>query len=92
MNKSELVSEAHSILDDESVSKAAVERVLNSLLSAIKNSVARHEPVQLIGFGTFNVVERAARSGVNPQTKKKITIPKRSVVKFKPGSELSRSV
>ncbi|MDR1457089.1 MAG: HU family DNA-binding protein [Puniceicoccales bacterium] len=92
MNKSELVDEAHSILDDGSLSKAAVERVLNAILSAIKGSVSKHEAVQLVGFGTFNVVERAARTGINPQTKKKIAIPKKCVVKFKPGTELSRSV
>ncbi|MDR0727694.1 MAG: HU family DNA-binding protein [Puniceicoccales bacterium] len=92
MNKSELVDEAHSILDDGSLSKAAVERVLNAILAAIKGSVSKHETVQLVGFGTFSVVERAARTGINPQTKKKISIPKKSVVKFRPGTELSRSV
>ena len=50
------------------------------------------EKVQVIGFGNFEVRDRAARKGRNPQTGKEIEIPAKSVVKFKPGSELAESV
>jgi DNA-binding protein HU-beta len=91
MNKSDLVAEAHKVLGDET-SKAAVERTLNAILEAIKGSISRHETVQLVGFGTFSVTSRAPRTGVNPRTKERIRIPGKSVVKFKPGSDLSHSV
>jgi DNA-binding protein HU-beta len=91
MNKSDLVVEAHRILGDE-MSKASVERVLNALLDAIKGAVARHDTVQLVGFGTFSISSRAPRVGVNPRTKEKIKIPGKKVVRFKPGTDLSRSV
>lgn len=91
MNKSDLISEVHKILGDDTA-KATVERVLNALLEAIRESVGRKEAVQLVGFGTFSVVARAPRTGVNPRTKAKIRIPGKLVVKFKPGAELSRAV
>jgi DNA-binding protein HU-beta len=91
MNKSDLIAEVHKILGDET-SKATVERVLNAILEAIRESVARKETVQLVGFGTFSVAARAPRTGVNPRTKAKIRIPGKSVVKFKAGADLSRAV
>ena len=91
MNKSDLIAEVHKILGDET-SKATVERVLNAVLEAIRESVARKETVQLVGFGTFSVAARAPRIGVNPRTKAKIRIPGKSVVKFKAGADLSRAV
>lgn len=91
MNKSDLVAEAHRMIGEE-MSKAAVERVLNAILASIKKGVKKHQSVQLVGFGTFGVVSRAKRTGVNPRTKQKITIPAKKVVKFKPGADLSRSV
>ncbi|MDR1435793.1 MAG: HU family DNA-binding protein [Puniceicoccales bacterium] len=91
MNKSDLISEAHKILGDDT-SKATVERVLNAVLDAIRESVARKETIQLIGFGTFSVASRAPRIGINPRTKAKIRIPGKFVVKFKPGADLSRAV
>jgi DNA-binding protein HU-beta len=91
MNKSDLIEEAQKILGDE-LSKAAVERVLNAIQETIRAAVARHDTVQLVGFGTFSVASRAARTGVNPRTKQKIRIPGKMVVKFKPGTDLSRAV
>jgi DNA-binding protein HU-beta len=76
----------------DGTSKAAVDRVLEAVLETIRASIARHESVQLIGFGTFSVTKRAARTGVNPRTKAKIRIPQKNVVKFRPGSELSGAV
>jgi len=50
------------------------------------------DKVSLIGFGTFGVAKRSARTGRNPRTKAPLQIPAKNVVKFKPGSELSKSV
>ncbi|MDR3316555.1 MAG: HU family DNA-binding protein [Puniceicoccales bacterium] len=91
MNKSDLVVETHKVLGEE-LSKATVERVLNAVLETIRNAISKHESVQLVGFGTFGVSERMSRIGVNPRTKEKIRIPGKMVVKFKPGTDLSRAV
>jgi DNA-binding protein HU-beta len=71
--------------------KQAVEAV-DAFIEAVKGSLAKGEKVSLIGFGTFNVKERAAREGRNPRTGKKIKIPKKKVPSFKPGKELKDSV
>ncbi|MDR2664625.1 MAG: HU family DNA-binding protein [Puniceicoccales bacterium] len=91
MNKSDLIAEAHKLLGDDT-SKAVVERVVNAVLSTIRDAVGRRESVQLVGFGTFSVAARAPRTGVNPRTKARIRIPGKLVVKFRPGAELSRAV
>ena len=61
---------------------------MDAIVEALKNG----EKVQLIGFGTFSVVEKAARKGINPATKEQITIAEKNVIKFKAGSELANSV
>ncbi|MDR1437937.1 MAG: HU family DNA-binding protein [Puniceicoccales bacterium] len=91
MNKSELVTKAHAIVGDD-VSRTTVDRVLGAIITAIKDSVAKRQSVQLIGFGTFDVVKRAKRQGVNPKTREKIVIEEKYAVKFKPGSDLRRTV
>jgi len=58
-------------------------------LDAIADELKSGGKVVLVGFGTFSVVERSARKGINPRTKETIDIPAKKVVKFKPGSELS---
>jgi nucleoid DNA-binding protein len=68
----------------EKTSREAVD----AIISAITNSLAREEKVTLVGFGTFQVRERKARKGVNPQTRKTIQIPAKKVPKFKPGRGL----
>ena len=65
MNKSELIDH---IADEADISKAAAGRALDATLQAITDSLKQSDPVQLVGFGTFLVRERAARSGRNPQT------------------------
>ncbi|NRA25766.1 MAG: HU family DNA-binding protein [Opitutales bacterium] len=91
MNKGDLVTEVQSLLGDDA-SKAAAERAVESVLDGIKAGITRDGSVQLIGFGTFEVVERAARSGVNPQTGEKIQIKASKAVKFKAGSGLKSLV
>lgn len=91
MNKAELVATVQANLG-EGASKAAAERAVEAVLEGIKAGIAKDQSVQLIGFGTFSVVERSARTGINPKTKEKIDIAASSAVKFKPGSALKSVV
>jgi DNA-binding protein HU-beta len=86
MNKGELIS---AIADKSGLSKAASEKALNAMIGAVKGSLKKGQRVGLVGFGSFNVVKRAARNGRNPQTGKAIKIAAKKVVKFKPGAKLS---
>lgn len=85
MNKSELIDQ---IAGEADLSKAEAGRALDALLRAIANSLIDGEPVSLIGFGTFQVRERAARSGHNPATGAAIEIPASRTAAFKPGKAL----
>ena len=87
MNKAQLVAEVQKSLGADT-SKAAAERSTEAVLEAIKKGVKMDENVQLIGFGTFSVIERAARDGINPQTREKIHIKASKAVKFKAGAGL----
>lgn len=87
MNKAELVQEVQKSLGEE-ISKAAAERAVDAVLGGIMKGVKKDKNVQLIGFGTFTVTKRAARTGVNPQTGEKIKIKASKSVKFKPGTAL----
>ncbi|MEW6518445.1 MAG: HU family DNA-binding protein [Thermodesulfobacteriota bacterium] len=89
MNKGDLVEK---VAKDCDLTKAAAEKVLDSILAAISDAVAADDKVTLIGFGTFSVTERAAREGRNPQTGKKIKIAARKAVKFKAGSKFTDSL
>ena len=74
-------------------SKAEAERALNAVLGAVKKGLkGKSHKVQLIGFGTFEVKTRKARTGVNPQTGKKIKIKASKTVRFKPGKALKESL
>ena len=86
MKKADLVVEIQKNLGKET-SKACAERALNAVIDAIKAGVKKHKRLQLIGFGTFSVVERKARTGINPQTKEKIKIKASKAIKFKAGSD-----
>ena len=85
MNKSELIDR---IAEDADISKASAGRALDSALDAITESLKDADPVSLVGFGTFLVRERAARSGRNPQTGATIEIAAAKVPAFKPGKAL----
>jgi len=89
MNKSELVS---NVAESAGITKAEAENVLKSVLDSIAKSLANDETVTLIGFGSFSVTKRAARTGRNPQTGKEIQIAEKKVVKFNPGKKLKESV
>jgi DNA-binding protein HU-beta len=85
MNKSDLVDR---IAEAADISKASAARALDATLEAITDSLRQAEPVALVGFGTFAVRERAARTGRNPQTGAEITIAEARIPVFKPGKGL----
>ena len=85
MNKSELTDV---IADEADISKASAVRALDAALSAIQGSLQNGEPVALVGFGTFSVRERGARTGRNPRTGEEIEIAAAKLPAFKPGKAL----
>ncbi len=80
------------IAEDTGVTKKVATTALNSVLEGIQTTLEAGDKVTLIGFGTFSVKERPARTGVNPQTKKKIKIPAKKVPVFKAGAKLKEAV
>jgi DNA-binding protein HU-beta len=89
VNKQDLIDVVAKTAD---LSKASAARAVNGALTAIAASLKKKQPVSLIGFGTFKVTNRAARTGRNPQTGKAIKIRAAKVPKFKPGKALKDSV
>lgn len=87
MNKTDLINE---IAAKAGLSKADARKALEATLESIEQALANEDKVQLIGFGTFAIQEKEARTGINPRTKEKIEIPARKVVKFKPAAELAK--
>lgn len=85
MNKSELVAK---IAEGADISKASAGRALDSLIQAVTDELANGGDVALVGFGTFKVGERAARTGRNPQTGAEIQIAAAKVPSFKAGKGL----
>ncbi|MGA6829284.1 HU family DNA-binding protein [Nitrospira sp. NS4] len=89
MNKQDLIE---AIAKHADLSKASATRALEGALSAIKTSLKKKQNVSLVGFGTFKVGSRAARTGRNPRTGKAIKIKAAKIPKFKPGKALKDSV
>ncbi|NLI79025.1 MAG: HU family DNA-binding protein [Candidatus Riflebacteria bacterium] len=89
MNKSELVK---TIAKKAAITNVESEAVLKAFVYSIRESLKKGEKVQLVGFGSFTTVKRAARKGVNPKTKKPINIAAKKVAKFIPGKDLKDSV
>jgi DNA-binding protein HU-beta len=85
MNKSELVS---AIAEGAQLSKIDAEKSLKGIVDTLTNCLASGDKVTLVGFGTFSVAARAARTGKNPQTGKEIQIAASNAPKFKPGNTL----
>lgn len=90
MNKKEFIEKLYE--KEMYESKAACERGLNEFLGTIEEVLLSGEEVNFIGWGKFEVIERAAREGRNPSTGKKIKIPTKKVVKFKPGKPLNNAM
>jgi DNA-binding protein HU-beta len=89
MNKTDLVA---SIASKASLTKKDSELALNALMASVQEALKAGEKVTLVGFGSFEVRKRAARKGLNPQTKKEISIPAKKVPVFKAGQALKDSV
>jgi DNA-binding protein HU-beta len=89
MNKSELIS---SISEKSDITKAEAEKALNAFIESIEEALANGDKVQLIGFGTFEVRERPARKGRNPQTNEEIMIEASQAPVFKAGKALKEIV
>ena len=89
MNKSELID---AIAAGADISKAAAGRALDSMLGSVTDSLQKGEQVSLVGFGTFSVKERAARTGRNPKTGETIQIKAAKVPGFKAGKALKDAV
>ncbi len=89
MNKAELID---AVAAKTGSSKAKTAETLDALMATVKETLSKQQPVQLIGFGTFAVTERAAREGRNPATGKTIKIAAKKVVKFKVGKAMSDAV
>jgi DNA-binding protein HU-beta len=86
MNKADLVA---AIAQKSGLTKASAEKALNATITAITGAMKKGERVGLVGFGSFSVAKRSARTGRNPQTGKEIKIPAKKVVKFKAGAGLA---
>lgn len=91
MSKAELVASIQKSLGKD-VSAAQAERLLAAVIDGIKVGVKKTKSVQLIGFGTFKVTSRKARTGVNPKTGEKIKIKASKTVKFVAGKALKASL
>ena len=86
MNKADLVK---AIAAESGLTKKASEAALNAVVASVTKALKEGDKVALIGFGTFSVVEKAERKGVNPATGAQITIPAKKSAKFKGGKELT---
>lgn len=89
MNKGDLINK---VAEETGLSKAQSGDALNAVLNAVTEALKDGDKVTLIGFGTFSLSLRSARTGRNPQTGEAIEIPAKVSAKFKPGKELSEAV
>jgi DNA-binding protein HU-beta len=89
MNKTELVA---AIADKSELSKKDAEKALKAFTDVVAEELKKGEKIQLVGFGTFEVSERAAREGRNPRTNETMTIPASKAPKFKAGKALKDMV
>ena len=89
MNKTELIAK---VAEETELSKGKVQVVLDGIINSIGDSLKSGDKVSFVGFGTFEVAKRDARTGRNPQTGDSIKIPARKVVRFKAGKQLKDNV
>jgi DNA-binding protein HU-beta len=89
MNRAEVVGR---VARDSGLTKADVDRVLGALIEHVSRSLKKGEKVKLVGFGTFDVARRRARSVLNPRTGAAIRIPARRMPRFTPGKDLRKLV
>ena len=89
MNKTELVQ---AIAEKANLTKVQAKAALDATIVAVEGALKKGDKVALIGFGTFQVIKKDARKGINPATKQAIKIPAKKVVKFKAGADLQKKV
>ncbi len=89
MTKAELIA---AVAEKTELTKAQSEKAVKATIEAITETLAKGDSIQLVGFGTFEVRDRAARTGINPRTKKKIKIDATKVPAFKAGRALKDAV
>lgn len=89
MNKTELVN---AVAEKAGISKVNAKAAVDAAMEVVANALAEGDKISLIGFGTFSVAEKAARTGFNPRTKEAIEIPARKTIKFKAGADLADKV
>ncbi len=89
MNKGELID---AMAADAGITKVQATAALDSLMTSVRKTLKKGNKVTLVGFGTFSVTKRAARTGRNPHTGAAIKIAAKKVVRFKAGKDLSASV
>ena len=86
MNITELIN---AIAENAGLNKADAKKALDATISAISEALKKGDKIALVGFGTFSVNERPARTGINPRTKEQITIAANKIAKFKAGAVLA---
>jgi len=89
MNKAELIN---AIASEAKLTKVDSKKALDAFMQVTSDALGKGDRVALVGFGSFSVVERSARTGRNPQTGKEIKIAAKKVCKFTPGAELKAKV
>ncbi len=89
MNKAQLID---AIAGEAKITKADAKKALDAFITATSKALKKHDRVALVGFGAFTTVKRSSRTGRNPRTGKEIKIPAKTVVRFKPGSELAKGI
>ena len=89
MTKTELIN---AVAEKAELTKKDADKAVSAVIDAITESLAKGEKIQLVGFGTFEVAERAQREGINPRTKETITIPASKAPKFKAMKSLKEKV
>ena len=89
MTKAELIN---AVAEQSGFSKKDSEKALNAVVSAITDALVKGDKVQIVGFGTFEVRERAAKEAINPRTKETIPVPAKKAPAFKAGKALKDAV
>ncbi len=89
MNKSDFIS---SVAEKSGLTKADAKKAVDAFCETVTEVLKAGDKLALLGFGTFSVTEKPARTGLNPRTKEPIEIAARKVAKFKPGAELADAV
>ena len=89
MNKTQLID---AVAEKAGLSKVDARKALEAFSDVITDALKEGDKVSFVGFGTFSVAERSARTGINPRTREKIQIEAKKVVKFKAGAEISGAV